>query len=83
MYKGPAYSYSIRQTLDERGEVVSAQNYYAFGSISESYDNSDTYGIYKYTGKERDKESDYDYFTCPSFGGAQGIMIVTLADGIV
>ena len=81
--KAPAYSYSIRQTLDEKGEVVSAQNYYAFGSISESYDNSDTYGIYKYTGKNRDKESDYDYFACPSCGGRQGIMIVTLAGGIV
>ena len=60
--KAPAYSYSIPQTLDEKGKVVSAQNYYVFGSISESYDNSDTYGIYKFTGKERDKESDYNYF---------------------
>jgi|GEM_PF-1439708 len=57
--------------------------YQLAGSISTSNNNSDTYGIYKFTGKERDKESDYDYFACPSFGGAPGIMTVTLAGGIV
>jgi hypothetical protein len=33
--------------VDEKGEVVSALNYYAFDSFSESVDNSDTFGKYK------------------------------------
>ncbi len=56
---------SIRITIDENGEVVSAQDYYPYGEIiaNRSYLSG---GIvndkYKFTEKERDTETNYDYF---------------------
>ena len=53
---------SIRAVLDESRNVISAQDYDPWGHIYEnrSYD-SDT-SVYKFTGKERDKNTGYDYF---------------------
>ncbi|MEO8663910.1 MAG: RHS repeat-associated core domain-containing protein [Ignavibacteria bacterium] len=53
---------SVRVILKNDGDVVSAQDYNAWGYILEGrkYD-SDT-SKYKFTGKERDKENNYDYF---------------------
>ncbi len=54
---------SIRITIDETGNVVNAQDYYSFGGILRSYI---TGGLnderYKFTGKERDTSTTYDYF---------------------
>ena len=53
---------NIRQTLDEGGNIVSAQDYYPFGGIYRAVNTSDANDKYKFTEKERDKETDYDYF---------------------
>ena len=54
---------SIRITIDEAGNVVNAQDYYSFGGILRSYETGGLSGErYKFTGKERDTETSYDYF---------------------
>ncbi len=54
---------SIRITIDEAGNVVNAQDYYSFGGILRSYETGGLSGErYKFTGKERDTETNYDYF---------------------
>ena len=55
---------SIRITIDETGNVVNAQDYYSFGGILRSYETGGLSGErYKFTGKERDTETTYDYFS--------------------
>ncbi|MDP2364268.1 MAG: RHS repeat-associated core domain-containing protein [Ignavibacteria bacterium] len=52
-------------TLDETATVVSAQDYYPFGGIMENRSyvaGGNVNDKYKFTGKERDVESGYDYF---------------------
>jgi RHS repeat-associated protein len=53
---------TIRVVLDENNEIVSAQDFdpwgYPLENRSFQSDNTD----YKFTGKQRDKESGYDYF---------------------
>ncbi|MBE2255189.1 MAG: RHS repeat-associated core domain-containing protein [Ignavibacteria bacterium] len=53
---------SIRVTLDDKLAVINAQDYDAWGYLLEdkSYNLENT--TFKFTGKERDKESGYDYF---------------------
>ena len=54
---------SIRISIDETGNVVNAQDYYSFGGILRSYETGGLSGErYKFTGKERDTETNYDYF---------------------
>lgn len=54
---------SIRMTLDENSEIVSAQDYYPYGEILRSYTTgADVNSKYKFTEKERDTETNYDYF---------------------
>ena len=55
---------SIRQTVRDDGLVVSAQDYLPYGEViaSRSYNLSSTEEKYKFTEKERDNESGYDYF---------------------
>ncbi|MBU0561094.1 MAG: RHS repeat-associated core domain-containing protein, partial [Bacteroidetes bacterium] len=55
---------SIRQTVRDDGLVVSAQDYLPYGEViaSRSYNLSSTDEKYKFTEKERDNESGYDYF---------------------
>ncbi len=54
---------SIRITIDETGNVVNAQDYYSFGGILRSYITGALNDErYKFTGKERDTETSYDYF---------------------
>ena len=50
---------SIRVTTDETGTVISAQDYFAYGELLREYNCVERY---KYTEKERDKETEYDYF---------------------
>ncbi len=58
-------------TLDSDGDITSAQEYYPYGSFMEegpfnyTYNNAETNDLYKFTEKERDKETGYDYFACP------------------
>jgi hypothetical protein len=55
------YLASIRLTFDQDGTVVNAQDYCSYGeifrSIPTTYSNK-----YKFTEKERDTETGYDYF---------------------
>lgn len=55
---------SIRATIDEAGEVVAAQDYYPFGEVIQgrSFVSGGLNEKYKFTGKERDTETNYDYF---------------------
>ncbi|MBI2420254.1 MAG: RHS repeat-associated core domain-containing protein [Ignavibacteriales bacterium] len=52
---------SNRVTIDTTGTVLNAQDYYAFGEILRSYNNSSPNERYDYTGKERDTESGLNY----------------------
>jgi RHS repeat-associated protein len=50
-------------TIDSDGEIVNAQDYYPFGAILRSYTTgSSVNDKYKFTEKERDIETNYDYF---------------------
>ena len=53
---------SVRAILNSSAEVVSAQDYDSWGYLLQDrvYDSDSS--KFKFTGKERDSESDYDYF---------------------
>ncbi|MFH1197424.1 MAG: RHS repeat-associated core domain-containing protein [bacterium] len=54
---------SVRQTLSSTGAIVSGQDYYPYGAYLRSYvSGSDANGKYKFTEKERDALTNYDYF---------------------
>ncbi len=54
---------SIRMTLDSTSNIVSAQDYYPYGEILRQYTlGSGVNDKYKFTEKERDTETNYDYF---------------------
>jgi RHS repeat-associated protein len=51
---------SIRSTIGATGAPLSAQDYYAYGGLlNQSVSGDDRY---KFTGKQRDDETNYDYF---------------------
>ncbi len=53
---------NIRQVIDERGEIISATDYYPFGEILRSFTLGGIEDRYKITEKERDTETNLDYF---------------------
>ena len=53
---------SIRLTIDENGNKVHAQDYYPFGEVLREYTTTGIEEKYKFTGKERDFGTEYDYF---------------------
>ena len=55
---------SIRVTVDAAGTVVAYNDYYPFGMLMEgrNYASGAWDAGYKFTGKERDIETNYDYF---------------------
>ncbi len=53
---------TIRVTLKADGTTASAQDYYSFGSYKKEYNQADANGKYRFTEKERDNETGYDYF---------------------
>ena len=54
---------SIRQVCDETATIVSAQDYYPYGEVLRSYvTGGNINDKYKFTEKERDTETNYDYF---------------------
>ncbi|GBD87710.1 hypothetical protein BMS3Abin03_01644 [bacterium BMS3Abin03] len=59
-------------TLDENAEVVTAQDYYPFGEILRSYSLGGLNGKYKFTEKERDTETNYDYFSARFYDSKHG-----------
>ncbi|QQS36968.1 MAG: RHS repeat protein [Ignavibacteriales bacterium] len=76
---------NIRIVLDKVGEVVSAQDYYPFGEIISSRSHVTGASIndkYKFTEKERDTESNYDYFGARYYDSELGrwLQVDPLAD---
>lgn len=53
---------SIRAIVDENRTLTSAQDYDAWGYLMQDRMYQSDGSIYKFTGKERDNESTYDYF---------------------
>jgi len=53
---------SVHATIDENCDVVSAQDYNPYGEIIRSWNDGDDNDEIKFTDKERDKETGYDYF---------------------
>ena len=53
---------SVRVVLDENNNIISAQDYDMWGSLMIGRSFESNKSKYKFTGKERDKESNYDYF---------------------
>lgn len=53
---------SVRITMNQQGNVVSGQDYYPYGEICRSLNNADPNDKYKFTEKERDVETNFDYF---------------------
>ena len=68
---------SIRQTINEDGEIVSAQDYYAYGEIiaSRSYTAGQPDEKYKFTEKERDTETNFDYFGARYYNSKLGLWL--------
>jgi len=63
----PQYYYkdhlgSVRAVVNSDNEVLSAQDYDAWGYLLEGRQYESDSSKFKFTGKERDEESDYDYF---------------------
>ena len=52
---------SIRQVIDQDGNISSARDYYPYGSILREYNNGQE-ERFMFTEKERDKETNFDYF---------------------
>lgn len=53
---------SIVRIVNTSGTIVNAQDYYAYGDYIRSYTSGSTNDKYRFTGKERDTETNYDYF---------------------
>jgi RHS repeat-associated protein len=53
---------SVRVALDESNNIVSAQDYDMWGYLMQGRSFDSNAAKYKFTGKERDRESNYDYF---------------------
>ncbi|HRE40807.1 MAG TPA: RHS repeat-associated core domain-containing protein [Ignavibacteria bacterium] len=53
---------SIRVTLDDKLAIINAQDYDAWGYMLEDKQYNLENATFKFTGKEREKESGYDYF---------------------
>ncbi|MGD8782611.1 MAG: RHS repeat-associated core domain-containing protein, partial [Ignavibacteria bacterium] len=66
---------SIRTTLDEYGAIVSAQDYYPYGEIIRNYINGVLIDKYKFTEKERDEESGYDYLLARYYDSKLGMWL--------
>ena len=62
---------SIRTTVTSSGTFLSAQDYYAFGGILNQSGTGDN--RYKFTGKQRDDETNYDYFGFRYYDSELGI----------
>jgi len=53
---------SIRAVINENNEVISSQDYDTCGYLLQGREYHSDGSVYKFTGKERDSESEYDYF---------------------
>ncbi len=63
---------TIRETIDKSDNVVAAQDYYSYGEYIRSYNQGLSNDRYKFTGKERDNESNLDYFGARYYESSSG-----------
>jgi len=63
---------SIRVIMDENPAVVFAEDYDAWGYGLEERNYAKDNSMYKFTGKERDKESEYDFFSARNYNARIG-----------
>jgi len=74
---------SIRMTIDENSDVISARDYYAYGEELRGLASPDPDGNkYQFTEKERDSETELDYFGARYYDSEIGrwISVDPLAD---
>ena len=64
---------SIRIVTNENDEVISAQDYDAWGYLMEGRTYESDESVYKFTGKVRDEESEYDYSYARNYNSRVGI----------
>jgi len=62
---------SIRQTLDDNGDVKYAVNYWPYGDIIQEYSDEDS--RYKFTERERDTETNYNYSSARYYSSVLGV----------
>ena len=63
---------TIRETIDKSDNVVAAQDYYSYGEYIRSYNQGLSNDRYKFTGKERDNETNLDYFGARYYESSSG-----------
>lgn len=51
---------SVRAVIDENNSVISGQDYDAWGYLLQGREYHSDGSVYKFTGKERDSESEFD-----------------------
>jgi hypothetical protein len=56
---------NIRVTLQQNGNLASARDYYPYGETLRAYTTAGVGDRYMFTEKERDVETNLDYFACP------------------
>jgi RHS repeat-associated protein len=61
-YYGKDHLGNIRLVIDESNQVLSAQDYYPYGEILRGFTSGGYSAKYLFTEKERDIETNYDYF---------------------
>jgi RHS repeat-associated protein len=61
-YYGKDHLGNIRLVIDESNQVLSAQDYYPYGEILRVFNTGGYSAKYLFTEKERDIETNYDYF---------------------
>ena len=63
---------TIRETIDKSDNVVAAQDYYSYGEYIRSYNQGLPNDRYKFTSKERDNETNLDYFGARYYESSSG-----------
>jgi RHS repeat-associated protein len=66
---------SVRQTVNGSGAIVSAQDYYPYGEVLRAYNNSLANEKYKFTEKERDVETGFDYSISRYYDNKLGVWL--------
>jgi len=64
---------SVRAVIDENNSVISSQDYDAWGYLLQGREYHSDGSVYKFTGKERDAESEYDYSYARNYNSRIGL----------
>lgn len=63
---------SIRALTNDKNEIISGQDYDAWGYLHQGRQYDSDESVYKFTGKERDEENLYDYFSARNYNSRIG-----------